>query len=159
MSDKLKKASLISNYVSDKKTDMTTNGPDSDQNSKKIGQTETPESPTVLRTGRSTRDTLEPARWTIRGVETDTRLAIEKAAERSSKTLGQFFNTELREAAVNVLKKGNQPPARAEDLVVDLFEKIKTELRESQATELQSIREAIERRPASLREWLFGKRL
>jgi len=57
-----------------------------------------------------------------------------------------------------VLKKGHQPPARTEDLVGDLFEKIKTELRESQATELQSIREAIEKRPASLREWLFGKR-
>lgn len=105
-----------------------------------------------------TRDALEPARWTIRGVETDTRLTIEKAAERNGKTLGQFFNTELREAAANVLKKGHLPPARTEDVVSDLFEKIKTELRESQATELQSIREAIEKRPASLRDWLFGKR-
>ena len=137
---------------------MTTNELDPDQNLQKAGQTETPESPTALKTGRPTRDTLEPARWTIRGVETDTRLTIEKAAERSGKTLGQFFNTELREAAANVLKKGGQPPARTEDLVGDLFEKIKTELRESQASELQSIREAIEKRPASLREWLFGKR-
>jgi hypothetical protein len=132
--------------------------PNPDQNPRKTGQTETPESPTPLKTGRPTRDALEPARWTIRGIETDTRLTIEKAAERSGKTLGQFFNTELREAAANVLKKGHQPPARAEDLVGDLFEKIKTELRESQVTELQSIREAIEKRPASLREWLFGKR-
>ncbi|GAB3051235.1 hypothetical protein GCM10027185_62610 [Spirosoma pulveris] len=146
------------NYVSDKKADMTLNEPDPDQNPQEAGQTETPESLTGLKTGRPNRDTLEPARWTIRGVETDTRLTIEKAAERSGKTLGQFFNTELREAAANVLKKGHQPPARAEDLG-DLFEKIKSELRESQATELQSIREAIERRPASLREWLFGKRL
>ena len=137
---------------------MTMNEPDPDQNSQKVGQTKTPESPTALKIGRPTRDTLEPARWTIRGIETDTRLTIEKAAERSGKTLGQFFNTELREAAANVLKKGNQPPARAEDLVGDLFEKIKTELRESQASELQSIREAIEKRPANLREWLFGKR-
>jgi uncharacterized protein (DUF1778 family) len=137
---------------------MTINEPDPDQNPKKLGQTITPESPTTLKTGRPTRDTLEPARWTIRGVETDTRLTIEKAAERSGKTLGQFFNTELREAAANVLKKGHLPPARVEDLATDLFEKIKTELRESQATELQSIREAIEKRPVSLREWLFGKR-
>jgi hypothetical protein len=137
---------------------MTINEPDPNQNPQKVGQTKTPESPTALKTGRPTRDALEPARWTIRGVETDTRLTIEKAAERSGKTLGQFFNSELREAAANVLKKEHQPPARAEDLVGDLFEKIKTELRESQATELQSIREAIEKRPASLREWLFGKR-
>jgi hypothetical protein len=82
---------------------------------------------------------------------------IEKAATRSGKTLGQFFNAELREAATNVLKKGNQPPARPEDLVSDLVEKLKAELKDSQAIELQSIRDAIERRPASLREWLFGK--
>lgn len=146
------------NYVSDKKADMTINEPDPNQKPQKIGQTKTPESLTALKTGRPTSNALEPARWTIRGVETDTRLTIEKAAERSGKTLGQFFNTELREAAANVLKKGNQPPARAEDLVGDLFEKIKTELRESQTAELQSIREAIEKRPTSLREWLFGKR-
>ena len=137
---------------------MTINEPDPDQNPQKVGQTKTPKSPTGLKTGRPTRNTLEPARWTVRGIETDTRLTIEKAAERSGKTLGEFFNTELREAAANVLKKGHQPPARAEDVVSDLFEKIKTELRESQATELQSIREAIEKRPANLREWLFGKR-
>lgn len=144
--------------MADKKADMTINEPDPDKTPEKTGQTKTPESPTALKTGRPTRNTEEPARWTIRGIETDTRLTIEKAAERSGKTLGQFFNTELREAAANVLKKGHQPPARGEDLASDLFEKIKTELRESQAAELQSIREAIERRPASLREWLFGKR-
>ena len=58
----------------------------------------------------------------------------------------------------NLLKKGNQPPARSEDLVSDLVEKLKLELKDSQATELQSIREAIEKRPATLREWLFGKK-
>jgi uncharacterized protein (DUF1778 family) len=83
---------------------------------------------------------------------------IEKAADRTGKTLGQFFNDELREAAANVLKKGDQPPARAEDLVTDLFERLKADLKTSQATELQAIREAIERRPTSLREWIFGKK-
>lgn len=146
------------NYAADKKADMTTNEPDPNLDPQKAGQTETLESPTGPKTGRPHRDTLEPARWTIRGIETDTRLTIEKAAERSGKTLGQFFNTELREAAANVLKKDHQPPARPEDLVGDLVEKLKTELQASQATELQSIREAIERQPASLREWLFGKR-
>jgi len=83
---------------------------------------------------------------------------IEKAAERSGKTLGQFFNDELREAATNLLKEGSQPPARPEDLVTDLVAKLKHELQDSQASELQSIREAIEKRPATLREWLFGKK-
>ena len=118
------------------------------------GQTEPQKSLTAPVAGKST----EPAKWTVRGIEPETRLVIEKAATRSGKTLGQFFNAELREAATNVLKKGNQPPARPEDLVSDLVEKLKTELQASQATELQSIREAIERQPASLREWLFGKR-
>jgi uncharacterized protein (DUF1778 family) len=118
-----------------------------------VGQTKAQNSPTSPKAAKST----EPAKWTVRGIEPETRLVIEKAATRSGKTLGQFFNAELREAATNVLKKGNQPPARPEDLVSDLVEKLKAELKDSQATELQSIREAIERRPASLREWLFGK--
>jgi uncharacterized protein (DUF1778 family) len=122
------------------------------------GQTETQISPTPSKGGRPARQTPEPPKWTIRGIEPETRRVIEKAAERTSKTLGQFFNDELREAATNILKKGNQPPARPEDLVSEQFERMKTELKNSQATELQSIREAIERRPATLREWVFGKR-
>jgi uncharacterized protein (DUF1778 family) len=131
---------------------MIDQAPDPDQ--KAAGQTEAQKSPTAPKEAKST----EPAKWTVRGIEPETRLVIEKAATRSGKTLGQFFNVELREAATNVLKKGNQPPARPEDLVGDLVEKLKAELKDSQATELQSIREAIERQPASLREWLFGKR-
>ena len=104
------------------------------------------------------RQSPEPAKWTVRGIEPETRLVIEKAAARTSKTLGQFFNDELREAATNVLKKGNQPPARAEDLLTDLVEKLRVELRHSQTAELQSIREAIEKRPVSFGEWLFGKK-
>jgi uncharacterized protein (DUF1778 family) len=125
--------------------------PDPDPES--VGQTKARNSPTSSKEAKST----EPAKWTVRGIEPETRLVIEKAATRSGKTLGQFFNAELREAATNVLKKGNQPPARPEDLVSDLVEKLKAELKDSQAIELQSIRDAIERRPASLREWLFGK--
>jgi uncharacterized protein (DUF1778 family) len=122
------------------------------------GQTETQISPTSSKGGRPARQTPEPPKWTVRGIEPETRRVIEKAAERMGKTLGQFFNDELREAATNILKKGNQPPARPEDLVSEQFERMKTELKDSQATELQSIREAIDRRPATLREWVFGKR-
>jgi len=122
------------------------------------GQTQAQISPTSSKGGRPARQSPEPAKWTVRGVEPETRRAIEKAAERNGKTLGQFFNDELREAATNIIKKGNQPPARPEDLVIDLVEKLKIELKESQAAELQSIREAIERRPIGLREWVFGKK-
>ena len=135
---------------------MVDQTPDSEP--KGEGQTETRISPTPTKGGRPTRQSPEPAKWTVRGIEPETRRVIEKAAERTGKTLGQFFNDELREAATNVIKKGNQPPARAEDLVTDLVEKLKIELKDSQANELQSIREAIEKRPASLREWLFGKK-
>lgn len=130
--------------------------PDSDFQAE--GQTETQLSPTSSKGGRPARQTPEPPKWTVRGIETETRRVIEKAAERTGKTLGQFFNDELREAATNVLKRGNQPPARPEDLVNEQFERMKAELQTSQSTELQSIREAIERRPATLREWVFGKR-
>lgn len=140
--------------MSDKKTDTPKMDQDSDLDPQTSGQTKRVESPTPIYRVKST----EPAKWTIRGIEPETRLVIEKAATRSGKTLGQFFNAELREAATNVLKKGDQPPARPEDIVGDLVEKLKAELQASQATELQSIREAIDRRPASLREWLFGKR-
>lgn len=129
-----------------------------DSNPQAEGQKETLKSPTSSKGGRPTRQTPEPAKWTVRGIEPETQRVIEKAAERTGKTLGQFFNDELREAATNLLKKGSQPPARPEDLVTDLVEKLKHELQGSQASELQSIREAIEKRPATLREWLFGKK-
>lgn len=128
-----------------------------DSDPQAAGQTEIQISPTSSRGGRPVRQTPEPPKWTVRGIEPETRRVIEKAAERTGKTLGQFFNNELREAATNVLKKGSQPLARLEDLVSEQFEKIKGELKESQAHELQSIREAIERRPATLLEWMFGK--
>lgn len=140
--------------MSDIKSDTPLMDQAPDLDPQTVGQTETRKSPTAPTAAKL----AEPAKWTIRGIEPETRLVIEKAATRSGKTLGQFFNAELREAATNVLKIGNQPPARPEDLVGDLVEKLKAELQASQATELQSIREAIERRPASLREWLFGKR-
>jgi uncharacterized protein (DUF1778 family) len=135
---------------------MSDQPPDSDPQAE--GQTETLKSPTPSKGGRPTRQSPEPAKWTVRGIEPETRRVIEKAAERTGKTLGQFFNDELREASTNILKKGNQPPARPEDLVSDLVEKLKLELKDSQASELQSIRKAIEKRPATLREWLFGKK-
>lgn len=58
--------------------------------------------------------------WTVRGVDLETRTAIEKAAQRSSKTIGQYVNEDLRQYAQEQLKKGNQPPMRQEDLRTEL---------------------------------------
>lgn len=144
--------------MSGKKTDKCMSDQLPDSESQAVRQTEISKSPTLSKGGRPTRQSPEPAKWTIRGIETETRRVIEKAAKRTGKTLGQFFNDELREAATNIVKRANQLPARPEDLIVDLVEKLKTELKDSQASDLQSIREAIEKRPSTFREWLFGKR-
>ena len=58
--------------------------------------------------------------WTVRGVDLETRTAIEKAAQRSGKTIGQFVNEDLRQYAQDQLKKGSQPPLRQEDIRLEL---------------------------------------
>lgn len=58
--------------------------------------------------------------WTVRGVDLETRTAIEKAAQRSNKTIGQYVNEDLRYYAQEQLKKGNQPPIRQEDIRTEL---------------------------------------
>ena len=58
--------------------------------------------------------------WTVRGVDLETRTAIEKAAQRSGKTIGQFVNEDLRQYAQDQLKKGSQPPMRQEDIRTEL---------------------------------------
>ena len=58
--------------------------------------------------------------WTIRGVDLETRTAIEKAAQRSGKTIGQYVNEDLRQYAQDQIKKGSQPPMRQEDIRAEL---------------------------------------
>jgi hypothetical protein len=94
-------------------------------------QTETKISQPAKKTGRPNRTEPEPSKWTIRGVDTETRRFIDKAAERSGKTLGQFFNQEIREFCAGQIKKGNQPPASPDDIrkmVTDDLISFKTEL-------------------------------
>ena len=54
--------------------------------------------------------------WTIKGIEVETRLAIQKAAKKEGMTLGKYCNTKLREAAVNTLKIGNNLLSQPEDI-------------------------------------------
>ena len=82
---------------------------------KSEGHTSNEESKTG-KPGRPKRTTTAPPTWSIRGVEWETRTAIEKVAERSDKTLGEFFNQELREYVQGLLKKASDPPASPEDI-------------------------------------------
>lgn len=98
--------------------------------------------------------------WSIRGIEFETRTAFEKAAERVNKTIGQYLNEDLRQYAQEQLKKGNQPPARQEDLrtEIDDLKTVIAQIANQREEELRVIREAIEQRPSNLRQWLFGKK-
>jgi uncharacterized protein (DUF1778 family) len=52
-----------------------------------------------------------PVTWSIRGVERDTRRVIEKAAERSGKTIGQYINNDVRIFAQNQITQSQLPAA------------------------------------------------
>jgi predicted hydrocarbon binding protein len=58
--------------------------------------------------------------WTVRGVDLETRTAIEKIATRNGKTIGQYMNEDLRQYAQEQLKKGNQAPIKQEDIRSEL---------------------------------------
>ncbi|MDO1451802.1 hypothetical protein Q0590_36345 [Rhodocytophaga aerolata] len=122
------------------------------------GQTKTEKSPPVNKGGRPPRNIPQPEKWTIKGIDRDTRAIIQKAASRAGKPLGRWFNEDLREFAQSQIKKGNAVPAKQEDLVTGLFDKLRTELKAEQSEELKSLRLAIENRPATFWEWLSGKK-
>lgn len=54
--------------------------------------------------------------WTIKGIETETRIAVQKAAKKEGKTLGKYCNAKLREAASTTLKTGNNILVQPEDI-------------------------------------------
>jgi hypothetical protein len=55
------------------------------------------ESKTAKKGGRPSKPVSTTAvTWSVRGVERETRALIEKAADRAGKTLGQYFNDEVR---------------------------------------------------------------
>ena len=61
--------------------------------------------------------------WSVRGVERETRAVIEKAAERASKTLGQYLNDEVRGFAQGQLSQAEaagQAVASPRDLQVQV---------------------------------------
>jgi hypothetical protein len=60
--------------------------------------------------------------WSIRGVERETRAMLEKAAVRADKTLGQYFNDEVRAFVQSELSQteASQLPASPRDLQVQV---------------------------------------
>ena len=61
--------------------------------------------------GRPARTGASGVPWSVRGVEADTRRVIEKAAERTSKTLGQYINEDFRSFALSQLTSTQRPAA------------------------------------------------
>ncbi len=60
--------------------------------------------------------------WSIRGVERETRALLEKAAARADKTMGQYFNDEVRAFVQDELRQAEAPqlPASPRDLQVQV---------------------------------------
>lgn len=61
--------------------------------------------------GRPPRQSVAPVPWSVRGVEADTRRVIEKAAERTGKTIGQYLNEDVRSFAQSQLTQTQLPAA------------------------------------------------
>ena len=61
--------------------------------------------------GRPPRQSAAPVPWSVRGVEADTRRVIEKAAERTGKTIGQYVNEDVRSFAQSQLTQTQLPAA------------------------------------------------
>lgn len=60
--------------------------------------------------------------WSVRGVERETRSLLEKAAARADKTMGQYFNDEVRAFVQGQLSQAEAPqlPASPRDLQVQV---------------------------------------
>jgi hypothetical protein len=60
--------------------------------------------------------------WSVRGVERETRAMLEKAAARTDKTMGQYFNDEVRAFVQGQLSQAEAPqlPASPRDLQVQV---------------------------------------
>ena len=108
----------------------------------------------------------ELVKWTV-FVQPETKTAVSKAVEKAGTTLTDWIDSRLRETATAELTKKAQPPAKPED-VADLMGQLEKRLADQQAAalkaqgeqmggQIQELATAINNRPASMKEWLFGK--
>ena len=83
-----------------------------------------------LTTGKTSNKGGRPAKpasttavtWSVRGMERETRAMLEKAAARADKTMGQYFNDEVRAFVQGQLSQAEAPqlPASPRDLRVQV---------------------------------------
>lgn len=112
----------------------------------------------------------ELVKWTV-FVQPETRASVNKAAEKAGLTVTDWIDSRLREAATTELTKKAQPPAKPEDMVTDIVQKVaermkaeqettsqaQTDLIRQQGEQLAALTAAIENQPRSIKEMLFGK--
>ena len=104
------------------------------------GQTETKKSLPAKKEGKNKggrpgKPETEPPKWTIRGIDVETRHIIDKAARKYGQTLGQFFNSSIREYCTGQIKKGEQQlpasPVDIKDMIAAEMITFKTDILES----------------------------
>jgi hypothetical protein len=96
---------------------------DNGKTTHEIGLTETSTSKTGNKGGRPAKPASTTAvTWSVRGVERETRAMLEKAAVRADKTMGQYFNDEVRAFVQGELSQAEAPqlPASPRDLQVQV---------------------------------------
>ena len=93
----------------------------------------------------------KPTPWSIKGVDTEARAIVTKAAERAGKTLGEYMSNEVREFASGQLKRGQQPPASPQDVA----EMVKADV---QAMELRLSTQSAEQMAALRRDILASRK-
>lgn len=92
--------------------------------------------------------TTNASPWPVKGVDRDTRTAIKMAAKKQQKTLGEFFNTTLRQYSQSIIQSKPMPPMKMEEVATDV-EQLKSQM----AAMIERLDE-----PQSFWEWLFANK-
>ena len=95
-------------------------------------------------------------KWSI-FTEIETRTACNLASEKEGYKLNEWIDKVLREKAQEVLTFKPLPPMKTEDMVLDLFNKFKTEMKAEQDEKFRALQEALQTRPNTVWEWLGFK--
>jgi hypothetical protein len=96
---------------------------------------------------------LTKVKWSI-FTESETRTSCNLASEREGYKLNEWIDKVLREKAQEVLTFKALPPMKTEDMVLDLFDKFKAEMKAEQDEKFRALQEALQTRPNTVWEWL-----
>jgi len=109
-------------------------------------------------------------KWSI-FTEAETKIAAQKASKKAGLKLNEWIDYTLREAAITQLTKKIEPPAKTEDVMMDIVGKfaermkadqaetlkIQNDLIQQQGQQIEDLTKAIANQPMSLKEWILGK--